>query len=142
MLNKYFENSIGAILVNTNTSELEFLLLKYVNGHWDFPKGNVEPGESQYDTARREIIEETGISDIMFLDGFKEEIHYTYKRDGRLIKKQVIFYLAKTGSDNVKLSYEHTDYIWADYDKARKIITYKNSLTLLKHAYDFLIQLH
>ncbi len=133
-----FEHSIGALVVKINNSKVEFLLLKYINGHWDFPKGNVEAGESEYETARREIMEETGITDITFIDGFKEEIHYSYKRDQNLINKKVVFYLAKTNSDDVVLSSEHTDYIWVQYEEAKKIITYKNSLMLLKNAYEFL----
>ncbi len=132
------ENSIGAILVKTSDSKVEFLLLKYINGHWDFPKGNVETGESEYDTARREIIEETGIRDIEFLDGFKEDIYYSYKREGKIINKKVIFFLAKTKFNNVILSSEHTDYIWTTYAEAKKIITYKNSMMLLDNAYNFL----
>ncbi len=51
------ENSAGAILfsLNENSRRTEYLLLYHTLGHWDFPKGNIESGEDDIDTARREI---------------------------------------------------------------------------------------
>ncbi|GIR00514.1 MAG: hypothetical protein CM15mP9_2170 [Methanobacteriota archaeon] len=48
------------------------LLLQYPQGHWDFPKGHVEEGDAdKRATAARELKEETGISDAVFIDDFQ-----------------------------------------------------------------------
>ncbi|MDG1555215.1 MAG: NUDIX domain-containing protein, partial [Candidatus Poseidoniaceae archaeon] len=58
------ETSCGVVLVNYGT----VLLLQYPQGHWDFPKGHVEEtDEDHFSTARRELNEETGISEIEFI---------------------------------------------------------------------------
>lgn len=131
------EISAGAIVLRKN-KEINYLLLHYEAGHWDFPKGNVEKNEDEKDTVRREIKEETGIENIEFIDGFKEKINYFYKRDNQTIFKQVIFYLVKTKEKKVKISYEHIGYKWFDYDNALKQITYKNSKAILEKAHKFL----
>ena len=132
------ERSAGAILFSENDGGLEYLLLHYHAGHWDFPKGNVEEGEKDFDTVRREVKEETSIGNIQFVDGFKKKVEYNYKRAGKMVHKEVVFYLAKTNVKNVKLSFEHKGYGWMRYEEALKRLTYRNSKTILEEANSFL----
>ena len=122
-----------------DNQKITFLLLHYCSGHWDFPKGNKEKGESDIDTALREIAEETGITDVTILDGFKKEIFYKYKRNNQLMSKKVVYFLAKANSTDVRLSSEHLDFVWEQYEDALKRITYKNSKEILDEGYKFLI---
>ena len=131
------EKSAGAI-VYRKEKEPMFLLLHYEMGHWDFPKGNIEKGEIDIETIKREIQEETGIKDVEILKDFKEKIQYYFKFEGELINKTVVFYLAKTDAEKVKLSFEHIGFIWLPYDKAMEQLTYKNAKEILKKANDFL----
>ena len=86
------EHSAGAVLYGHFVNdETKFLLLHYASGHWDFPKGNVEAGETEVETVKREIFEETGITDIRFAEGFVQPIFYSYKRDGGLGTKECHF---------------------------------------------------
>ncbi len=133
------ETSSGAILYNIENETIIFLLLHYFQGHWDFPKGNKEKGESDIDTALREVTEETGINDVTFLEGFKKEIFYKYKRNNHLISKKVVYFLAKSNSIDVVLSSEHLDFVWEPYEDALRKITYKNSKEILSEGYKFLI---
>lgn len=133
------ETSSGAILYNIENETIIFLLLRYFQGHWDFPKGNKEKGENDIDTALREITEETGINDVTFLEGFKKEIFYKYKRNNHLISKKVVYFLAKSNSIDVALSSEHLDFVWEPYEDALRKITYKNSKEILSEGYKFLI---
>ena len=100
------EKSAGAIVFRKDKEPI-YLLLHYEAKHWDFPKGNIEAGETDIDTVKREIEEETGIKDIEIVNGFKEKIQYYFKFKGDLINKTVIFYIAKTSTKQVKLSFEH-----------------------------------
>ena len=130
--------SAGIILVNENGSEKQFLLLNYPTGHWDFIKGGIEDGESLQQTAIRETREETGITDIEFIEGFKEEIEYFFRAENQNVHKKVIFFLAKTNSQEVNLSNEHQDFVWLNFDDAMKKVTYENAMNMLKKSEKFL----
>ena len=131
------EVSAGIILFNDNKSR-KFLLLNYPSKHWDFVKGKMENGETTHETALRETKEETGISDVEFLDGFEEEIEYYFRAENQDIHKKVIFFLGKTKTLDIILSHEHLDFIWLDYDNALNKITYDNAKNLLKKSKKFL----
>ena len=132
------EFSCGALVYFIDNQQMVFLLLHYFTGHWDFPKGNKERGENHIDTIRREIKEETGISDVIFIDGFEKEILYNYTRENRLISKKVLYRLARTHSKDVVLSSEHTNFEWDPYEIALKRLTYKKSKEILTEGYKFL----
>jgi len=131
------ERSAGAI-VFIKDEEIKYLLLHYEEGHWDLPKGHVEKNETDIDTVRREVKEETGISDIEITPNFKEKIEYYFKQSKDLIKKEVVFYLAKSKTEQIKLSFEHTGFIWLPYEKAVEKLTFKNAKQILEKANKFL----
>lgn len=130
--------SSGIILFNENDNVRKYLLLNYPTGHWDFIKGGIEDGENPHQTSIRETKEETGIDDIVFVDGFKEEIEYFFRANNLNIHKKVIFFLAGTNSVDVTLSHEHLNFVWLDYKSALKKLTYDNAINLLKKADSFL----
>jgi 8-oxo-dGTP pyrophosphatase MutT (NUDIX family) len=131
------EKSCGAVVFREN-SKVEYLLLHYEAGHWDFVKGNVEPNESEKDTAMRELKEETGILEAHFIEDFRDTINYFYKRGGKTIYKEVIFFLIQTKDSRVKLSSEHIGYEWLDYQEALERLTFKNAKKMLQKAHEFL----
>ena len=61
------EKSAGAVVFRKEKEPL-YLLLHYEAKHWDFPKGHVEENESDNETVKREVEEETGIKDIEIID--------------------------------------------------------------------------
>ncbi|HXU94952.1 MAG TPA: NUDIX domain-containing protein [Candidatus Nitrosotalea sp.] len=126
------ERSAGTILYKESPTGKMYLLLNYPSGHWDFVKGNIEKGETFKETVVREAREETGITDITFVDGFEDKVEYYYQRDGKVIHKEVVFFLASTKTDNVKLSHEHQDFVWLSFDDALKKLTYKTARKLFK----------
>lgn len=131
------EKSAGAVVFRRN-EEIKYLLIQYGWGHWEFPRGLVEKGESLEETAQREIKEEVGIEDIEFVPGFKEWIKFFFKLKGKNIMKIATFLLAETKTKEVKLSYEHKDYAWLGYEEALDRLTFKNSKEILKKANDFI----
>ena len=114
-------------------------MLRYPAGHWDFPKGNIEKGEREIDTVVREIWEETGLKKISEVAGFRREIQYFYRRDGKLVHKSVVFLLMKAEDDAVRLSDEHQDYGWFPFESAIKKVTYANSKRVLQDAHKHLL---
>ncbi len=131
------EKSCGAVVYLKNP-ETKFLLLQYEAGHWDFVKGNVEVGETEQQTALRELSEETGIIDARFILGFKEKISYFYKRQGATVYKEVIFFLMEAKTAEVKISFEHIAYEWLTYEKAMQRLSYKNARDVLQKAHQFM----
>ena len=132
------ETSAGIVLFRNISNKNEFLLLNYPQGHWDFIKGKIEQSETSQETALRETKEETGISNIEFIDGFEESVEYDFRFKNEDIHKKVIFFLAKTDEKNVRLSHEHNDYIWLEYNDALKKTTFENAKNVLSKANEFL----
>jgi 8-oxo-dGTP pyrophosphatase MutT (NUDIX family) len=134
------ETSAGIVLFRNISNENEFLLLNYPQGHWDFIKGKMEKKETPRETALRETKEETGISDIEFIDGFEESVEYDFRFNDEDIHKKVIFFLAKTETlQTVSLSHEHNDYLWLGYNDALKKTTYGNAKNVLSKANELLL---
>ena len=125
------ERSAGVILFN-KTEGIQFLILKYPSGHWDFVKGNIEEGEKEKETVKRELFEETGINSLQIHRGFNEKVEYNYYKKNRKVHKIVSYYLAETDQKEIKLSFEHLDYKWSDYEDLMKLITFENSREILK----------
>ena len=89
------ERSAGTVLFIEESNENLFLLLHYPTGHWDFVKGKIENYESAEQAVIRETKEETGITDIVFIKGFKEKIEYSFKFNGDTVQKEVYFFLQR-----------------------------------------------
>jgi len=129
------ERSAGAVVFRREDSKIKYLLLRRGPTYWDLPKGNIDEGEDEQTTAEREIIEETGLNDAKILPDFKEKINYFYRREGQTIYKEVVFFLAETKSDNVKISKEHEEFGWFAYEEAIEKVKSKEIIT---KANDFL----
>ncbi len=132
------EKSAGAVIYRKENGTAKYLILLYGAGHWDYVKGHVEPDEEEEETLVREAEEEAGLIDLRIIPGFKERISYEYSKNGKNIAKDVVFYLAETQAKSVKLSSEHKEYKWLEFEKALKQITYKTSKDVLKKADKFL----
>lgn len=151
------EKSAGAIIFRMENSVPHYLLLHYPamnrkGGHWEFTKGHIEQGESEEETVRREVQEETGIAGLKILPGFKEYIKYFFKQQRKNKKipalkrekvvwifKLVVFFVAETNIKEIKLSPEHINFAWLPFNEAFEKVTYKNSKELLKRANKFII---
>lgn len=128
------EKSCGIVVFSEDGGARRYLILHYEEGHWDLPKGHVEEGEAEEETARRETFEETGISGLEFVPGFRKTITYSFKRKGRMVPKEVVFFLAKTEAKEVHLSDEHRGYAWLPYLQAAEKVTYENARLVLWEA--------
>ena len=126
------EKSCGAIVFRKNKNTIDVLIIKHRNGgHWSFPKGHVEMGETEEETERREVKEETGI-DISFVTGFRESVSYSPKPG---VMKDVIYFLAEALSSDYKRQEEEIAQIrWIPLSRAERYLTYNNDKGLLFSA--------
>jgi len=122
------EKSAGAIVFRREDDVIKYLLLMRNPKYWDLPKGNIEKDEKEEDAAKREVREETGIKEIRIVLGFKEKEHYFYRLKGELVSKDVIFFLAESKTEKVKISKEHEGYDWLNFDEAIKKVKSKETL--------------
>ena len=130
--------SCGAVVYRKAGGRILFLLLKHTNGnHWSLAKGHTEPGESEAQTATREITEETGLR-VRFKPGFREAIRYSPSPG---VEKTVVFFLAKARGKKIKLQKsEISNGIWVELDDAAKLISHKDTAEVLRRAYRFLLE--
>ena len=117
------KRSAGVVITRRRDGGPEFLLLRAYR-NWDFPKGEVEAGEQPLAAARREVEEETGLSDLAFIWGtmFRETPPYGRGKVAR-------YYVARSRGDHVHLPVnpalgrpEHHEFRWLTYADARPLL--------------------
>lgn len=124
--------SFGIIPVRYLKQRWQVLFLLHGKGHWAFPKGHAEPGETPEETAVREMQEETGLKIKHFLKTPQLEEHYFFKADGVLIEKKVIYFVAEVAG-RVKIQQaEISDYYWADLEEAESVATFPETKKLCR----------
>ena len=120
------EKSCGCIVINEKN---QVLLIHHNAGHWDFPKGHVEKGETEVQTAIREVKEETNI-DVEVNDKYRYTVEYSPKED---VIKEVVYFLAKNISDDKEAQLEEVSEVqWFNFDEAFDKITYNTSKEILE----------
>ncbi len=131
-----YESSCGAVIFRKTEEGRKFLLIRNKrSAHWGFPKGHIEPGESEEDTAIREVYEETGLN-INIIPGFVKKSEYTIQ--GK-IEKSVSIFLAETDEVDYKLQEEEIEECgWFCYEEALRILNYENDKLILTEAESFL----
>ena len=130
----------AGVLVYRDDDPKKYLLLHYPSGHWDFPKGHIEEGESDRETALRELREETGIKEdeVRLHDDFREEIEYFYRKRNELSHKKVIYFLGLSEKKKIVISEEHQGFDWLPFVKAKERVTFRNARNLLEKAEEVL----
>lgn len=133
--------SAGIIIFRKTREGYKFLLLYHGRNYWNFPKGKLEAEERSWQTALREVREETGLksTELKFISNFKAYERFFFPRGKEKIFKIVILYLAETRQPNITVSYEHEGYGWFTFNEAKKILAkYPENVRILTTAYDFL----
>ncbi len=131
-----FEKSCGAIVYRKYHGNTEILLVKSIkSGHWSFPKGHMEEGETEEETARREIKEETGV-DVLLDTGFRELVSYSPKRN---TKKTVVYFVGMaTNHDLIPQKEEIAELKWHEIGQAQSVLTYDNDKLIVSKAKAFI----
>ena len=115
------EKSCGCVIFNNN----EVLVIKDTNGNYGFPKGHMENGETEVETAIRETKEETNV-DVIVDENRRYEINYYIKE--RDIDKTVVFFRARYNGGNLKTQEGETEDIqWIPEKDLLNVLTWKDS---------------
>ena len=132
-----YEKSCGIIPIYIENDEIKVVLIKQNNGVIGFPKGHVEKGETEKETAIRETKEETGL-DIKIISDKRYTQSYIVKEN---VHKDVVFFIAKLENNNEKRQVEEIEEIlWIDINEVENILTYDSLKELWKEVKkDFLV---
>lgn len=132
------EKSCGVIIYQDRIDTQYLVVKSKSKGHWGFPKGHIEETETEIDTARREVKEETGL-DILIHEGFKTSMEYPISDTNN--RKQVILFLGTPTSNSVTIQKSKIAmYKWATYTDASNLFEYEDHKQVLKQAHEFLRQ--
>ena len=133
----YYERSCGAVVYRIINGVVRYLLIKNKrSSNWSFPKGHIEKNETLEETAKREVLEETGLR-LDIIPGFQCKSEYSIQNR---IQKTVQIFVGTTKDTQTQIQLEEIeDYIWLTYENAYKSLKFDNDKTILKDAREFLI---
>ena len=126
------EKSCGALCFLQQDGVWKVLMVKHrAGGHWAFPKGHVEKGETEAETAMREVMEETGIP-IEIEPGYRETNRYSPYRGA---VKDVVYFWARAKEAQARPQPEEVEIArFVPVEEALKLLTYEADRRLLKKA--------
>lgn len=125
-----YEKSCGAVISRIENGTREYLIVLNkkgkAEGHWGFPKGHTEQGETEFETAAREIYEETGVR-VVFCGGARAVSSYSPKEG---VKKDAVYFPAVLrNGEKVRLQPEEiAEFCWCSADKARTLLTFDTKI--------------
>lgn len=129
------EKSCGAVIWRKCEGGHEYLLAQHGAHHWSFPKGHVENDETEVETAKREIWEETGLTADIDTN-FREVVTY-YPKPG-IIKDVVFFIATPTGGEEHAQEEEIRQLGWFSFEDAIPLVTFATDVDVLKAAEDYI----
>ena len=129
------EKSCGCIIFASSGAPAVLLTKNLRGGHWSFPKGHVEPGETERDTAIREVREETGLNVEPLSDKTIENI---YKSSYDTVKT-VLYFVAETAPDAklVPQPEEVSEIKWLPVSDVPAALTYRNDVRVFERALEY-----
>ena len=135
-----YDKSCGIVSVYKNGVSHMTLVVREKAGHWGIPKGHPENNESELETAKREFSEETGIVDFDTLPAPLLTSSYDVSYSGRVIKKTVLYFLARVFHDQVHVPKDEIiGYEWLTFRDALKRVTYLETRKVLEDAENYII---
>lgn len=130
-----YEKVCGSVLHTAVEGERRYLLICNLSGHVGFPKGHIEGEETEEETARREIFEETGL-DILVNSSFRESYRYLYNG---YVQKDAVYFLTAFSAKEIRPQEEEVLRYWlADYQQALELLNFPQDREILKKAERYL----
>jgi 8-oxo-dGTP pyrophosphatase MutT (NUDIX family) len=132
----HLEKSCGGVVFTRRDNEILYVIIRHRGGHCGFPKGHIEPGETEQETALREIYEEVGLQ-CRLLDGFRAEDHYALPgKHGTM--KQVVYFLAEFADQSPTPQPEEIARVYLlPFEEALKMLPFPEARRILTQADQF-----
>jgi 8-oxo-dGTP pyrophosphatase MutT (NUDIX family) len=116
----------GGIVIRSVNGELQYLIItaKENPDHWVFPKGHIDLGETPEQTAKREVLEETGVeAEIIEFVGTNV---FEAKGEAVRVKFFLMKYIGEKGNP------ENREKRWCTFEEGFKLLTFKDTQNLLQ----------
>lgn len=111
---------------------------EFLNGIWQMVTGKVEPGETPYLAAIRELKEETGITPLRFYDADGVET-FLDKRTNKIAF--TANFIAFTNEPQITLSpQEHDRFLWLNFDEYMNHLTFSEQKRVASKVYENFIK--
>ena len=133
-----YEKSCGAVVFTRIDNEIKYLLIRNLTGIYGFPKGHVEQGETEEQTALREVFEEVGLT-VNLIAGFRSKDEHPIPQKENTIK-QITYFLGEYS--NQEFTYqkdELTNAMLVDYETAMSLFQFDSSKRILTEANNYLL---
>jgi 8-oxo-dGTP pyrophosphatase MutT (NUDIX family) len=134
------DEAFGIVPILEQENNRQYLLIQHHAGHWGFPKGHADPGETPLQAACREFVEETGIADYTVLEQVSFSEQYFFTRQKQKFLKTVLYYPALVRSPAVHFQKEEIqNFRWASYEEAINLMTFGGGKQVLKEVQEYLL---
>ena len=131
------EKSCGGLVFTRENGTIRYLIIRHLGGHCGFPKGHMEPGESEQETAIREIREETGLA-VSLVEGFRAEDSYPLPNKPG-VRKEVVYFLAEFSGQGISIQPEEISEAYlVSYEEALALLPFPEAKRILTGAHCFL----
>ncbi|MGM9618430.1 MAG: bis(5'-nucleosyl)-tetraphosphatase [Oscillospiraceae bacterium] len=132
-----YEKSCGAVVFTRAGGEIRYVLAQSLAGVYGFPKGHVEAGETEQETALREIWEEVHLKPRL-IEGFRTTSVYMLPNKKGVLKR-VVFFLAEYEEQEIVAQKEELRSApLVPYEEAMKMLRHRDTRRILREANDFL----
>lgn len=133
-----FEKSCGAVVFTRSNNKIRYLLIRNLAGIYGFPKGHAELGETEEETALREVFEEVGLT-ITLVPGFRSEDEHPIPQKENTMK-HIVYFLGEYNNQEFNYQKEElTDALLVDYQTAMVLFQFDSSKRILTAANNFLL---
>jgi 8-oxo-dGTP pyrophosphatase MutT (NUDIX family) len=129
------DKSFGIVPIFFSGKETLVFILRHLSGYWGFPKGHPNPKESELETAKRELFEESQLEVDRVLSEKMLVEKYSFRVDGKTIHKTVGYYIALVKSmDTVIDTKEAREGKWVDINEAPMHLTFKEAQRICRES--------
>ena len=133
------EKSCGAVVFTKSAEGIKYVIIESKEGYYGFPKGHVEDNETEFETARREVLEETGLQ-VEFLENFRIEDSHPFQRNRETRMKHIVYFLAEFSNQFLRAQESELNSIHLmDYETAMSSFQFESSKRILREAHNFLL---
>lgn len=132
-----YEKSCGAVVFTRVGGQVKYLLVANLMGTYGFPKGHMEAGETETDTALREVREETGLH-IRLVEGFRTTDEHAIPEKKDTMKRITYFLGTYEDQEPVYQQEELSELCLVSYEEAMEMFQFESSRRILREADDYL----
>ena len=131
--------SCGFVVFKEIEGKIYYLIIRTCNEEYGFPKGHVENDETEYETAIRELKEETNI-EVSIVNSFRQQVEYKFPNRENVMKQSVYFLGEWTGNELKCQETEVLEAKFVTYQDAMELLTFEETKGVLKEAHKYVMR--